>query len=63
MDERVKLFAASVAFYVLSLGILVLGLHIAGVVQIDHESINVGTNNSYCGFDWQHGNVYCEHAE
>jgi hypothetical protein len=46
------------------IGGIVVGLAILGIffVRIDSASVNIGTNNSYCGFDWNHGNTYCEHA-
>jgi hypothetical protein len=42
----------------------ILGLAILGIfyVHIDAASVNIGTNNSYCGFDWNHMNGYCESA-
>jgi hypothetical protein len=51
----VKAFLAGVL-----LGLIVwIGFH----SSFDFESVNVGTNNTYCGFDWEHANAYCEHAE
>jgi hypothetical protein len=47
------------------IGGIVIGLAILGAfhTEIDYQSVNIGTNNTYCGFDWQHANAYCEHAE
>jgi hypothetical protein len=43
----------------------IIGLIILGAfhTEINFQSVNVGTNNTYCGFDWQHANAYCEHAQ